>query len=412
MATYNDIESNTTASSMETEEEAFAKVYDPYYDGPRTTLLRKCAYCTTPLKYYINNVTGLEASFLILLMLCAPLGASLLSQVYSQYKPENPLHVVNLPIIWLVYYILGCKTGCLLVFGQAMRILLLVDQTIWRRYYQRKARNAEINAAITRERNNNLMLSNNATNQTNGANDEKKPDFRGDMLRLVFKFRTNTVMVNGELPNKTMGQWIKSATIPEWICHIFFPLRWLAVSILLATFHTFNLVYLILHWKWDILRSAYNVRAVHFANGLSHVTMIYVGWRVAIYLAELWRRSLNSNLNPRFKDEFHHLPNGRELISEPMFAFIMDKCPCTYEVPTLMAPRPEYELSTHFHSKFHHFAKTLFACVVFYVVTTSAAISLWAGIRLAFFEPKDMYARMKELMQSYKKLGKELKLES
>ncbi|ORM40880.1 uncharacterized protein BXIN_1781 [Babesia sp. Xinjiang] len=380
-------------------------LYEAHYEGPKTTLVRKCDLCTTPMRYFINNFSGLQASVAIILMMCGPLGAALLSTIVHEYVPENPTHTANNPAMWMLYYSLGCMTAGFMIFGEAMRIVMLGDATLWRIYYKRVEKREEESARASQDAATDSELpseeSSGDVSKSQASREPKSPStrFRGALLRSLFKFRTNNVMVDGEFPRLTSWQWIRRATFLEFIAHVIIPLRWIGASLILLSFHIFNLVDMFMYTDGNFLKSAYHVRGGHYVNGMAHTTMVYMGWRLFVDVAELWRKSRARNLREDFISEVHNLDGGKQYISDAKFAFVMDGCPCTYTVPQLLALPPEYEQSTKFHSLHTYTFKKIFFGAALIVIATSAALSLACGIIFAFILNQTVQDRVRQIVE-------------
>ncbi|GFE55018.1 hypothetical protein BaOVIS_024220 [Babesia ovis] len=395
MANPNVDEENNEHLGVERQDvQEFIKIYESYYHGPKKRILRKCEFCTNPLKYFINNFSGLEAALTTAVIMSAPMGAALLLTLYSVYKADRPYNMENLPPFTNVYYTVGACTAGFLVFGEAMRITMLADTTFWRNYYMKIQKKREKEASEGRDE---------STDDPEAGKPKEANIFmrcHGLLLRKIFGYKTNNIMENGEFTKKTRWQWLRNAKFMEFVAHVYIPFRWVAAALLLFAFHTYNLVLLFMQTDGDILRNAYHLRNAHFLNGMVHVSMICLAWKLIVSVVDLLRRSVKSNLQEDFRDTMNNLPDGIEYIPDSKFAYIMDRCPCTYKVAEQMAPPAEYEQSSHFHSSFNYTFKVFFSAVATYVIVTSLVLSMWAAIRIAFFEVRSMGRNMQELKAS------------
>ncbi|GBE60857.1 major facilitator protein, putative [Babesia ovata] len=363
-----------------------SELYDTLYDGPTVKMIRECKFCTTPFWYYVNNVKGIEMLMIILLMMCGPVGAHMLFEIVFPYRPGSPF-VFTLNggvIIWTVCYILGACTAGFLVFGEAMEILRYADAAFWLYYYRKKEAKEKQNGTMGKVGSSEVEVTSKSSAAPSAKpiveEDEPPRRRRGALIRCLFKFRTNNVMQDGEFLPLTPCQWFMRATWLERICHIAFSLRWLLAAAILATAFTYNYTTFFMTVESNFLLSDNYFCMLQFMNGMSHITMIYMGWKIALVLLDLWRKSRGSNLRKDFLRVFFPLPDGLRYIPDPKFAFVMDGCPCSYVAPEALALPPEYEQTTHFHSYYAHIFKTIFCFTTLIIVSIFAIHSFAAGI--------------------------------
>ncbi|GBE60854.1 CCR4-NOT transcription complex subunit 1, putative [Babesia ovata] len=363
-----------------------SELYDTLYDGPTVKMIRECKFCTTPFWYYVNNVKGIEMLMIILLMMCGPVGAHMLFEAVFPYRPGNPFvyTLISGAPIWAMCYILGACTAGFLVFGEAMEILRYADAAFWLYYYRKIEAKEKQNDAMANLESSEVEVTNESSSAPIAdASAEKEPiPFRmqGALIRCLFKFRTNNVMQDGEFLPLTPCQWFMRATWLERICHILIPLRWIMAAVMLAFFFTYNYTMFFMTMEKNFLLSDIYFCMLQFMNGMSHVAMVYMGWKIALVLLDLWRKSRGSNLRKDFLRVFFPLPDGLRYIPDPKFAFVMDGCPCSYVAPEALALPPEYEQTTHFHGYYAHIFKTIFCFTTLIIVSICAMHSFAAGI--------------------------------
>ncbi|GIX63779.1 chemotaxis protein [Babesia caballi] len=401
-----------------------SEVYGNYYTGPKKKLLKKCAYCTTPMRYFINNLEGYHILIALAAMGCGPIGVALISSTVVPHPPENPLAWVNWSVTLLGYYGLGLTTAGFLLFGDGMRLVMLADKLICYKYYARMEENGNSTAAaaatpgdvgdptdesVGNPQNTELDTSGSAvidmssgsgsSASSNGT--QRQPEtaaaprtqlgeeigspslsLQARVLRLIFKFRTNNVMVDGKFQPVTWWQWVKRATWMERLCHILIPMRWLAASCLIAAFYLFNVIQMLIDTNGMILHSAFHMRLTCYLNGVMHLGMFYTGWRLFAGAVQLTYQSKEENLRPDFLKLFHNIPDGLQYLSDPKYAFVMDRCPCSYSVPDCLALPPAYEQSTHFHSACSYIFKHILVYTVFFAVIVSVIMCVIDGVLL------------------------------